>query len=84
MNKKAFIVLVGSMFVSMLGMGIMTPFLPVYADELGATSLQVGMVQAMFSVAGLGTLLFVGRLSDRFGRKLFLSAGLFILGVSSL
>jgi DHA1 family multidrug resistance protein-like MFS transporter len=84
MNKKAFIVLVGSMFVSMLGMGIVTPFLPIYANTLGANSMQVGLVQSAFSLAGLGTLLFVGRWSDRLGRKPFLTAGLAILGISSL
>jgi DHA1 family multidrug resistance protein-like MFS transporter len=72
------------MFVSMLGMGIVTPFLPIYADQLGANSMQVGLVQSAFSLAGLGTLLFIGRLSDRFGRKPFLLSGLVILGISSL
>jgi DHA1 family multidrug resistance protein-like MFS transporter len=84
MNKKAFSVLVGSMFVSMLGMGIVTPFLPIYANTLGATTLEVGLVQAAFSITGIGTLLFVGRLSDRFGRKSFLSGGLTILTLSSV
>jgi DHA1 family multidrug resistance protein-like MFS transporter len=84
MNKKAFVVLVGSMFISMLGMGIVTPFLPIYANTLGASSLEVGLVQAAFSITGIGTLLFVGRLSDRFGRKSFLSGGLSILALSSV
>lgn len=84
MNKKAFAVLVGSMFISMLGMGIVSPFLPIYANTLGASSMQVGLVQAAFSITGIGTLLFVGRLSDRFGRKSFLSVGLSILAVSSV
>ncbi len=84
MNKKAFAVLVGSMFISMMGMGIVSPFLPIYANTLGASSLQVGLVQAAFNITGIGTLLFVGRLSDRFGRKSFLSAGLSILAVASV
>jgi len=84
MNKKAFAVLVGSMFVSMLGMGIVSPFLPIYANTLGATTLEVGLVQSAFSITGIGTLLFVGRLSDRFGRKSFLSGGLIILTLSSV
>jgi MFS transporter, DHA1 family, multidrug resistance protein len=84
MNKKAFAVLVASMFISMLGMGIVSPFLPLYANTLGASSLQVGLIQAGFNITGIGTLLFVGRLSDRFGRKLFLSSGLFILAVSTV
>lgn len=74
----------GSMFISMLGMGIVSPFLPIYANNLGASSLQVGLVQAAFNITGVGTLVFVGRLSDRFGRKSFLSGGLSILAVASV
>ena len=84
MNKKAFAVLVGSMFISMLGMGIVSPFLPIYANTLGASSLQVGLVQAAFNITGIGTLLFIGRLSDRFGRKSFLSGGLSVLAIASV
>jgi MFS transporter, DHA1 family, multidrug resistance protein len=84
MNKKAFAVLVGTMFISMLGMGVVSPFLPIYANSLGASSLEVGMIQAAFNIAGVGTLLFIGRLSDRFGRKSFLSSGLSILAIASM
>jgi MFS transporter, DHA1 family, multidrug resistance protein len=84
MNKKAFWVLVGSMLISMLGMGIVSPFLPIYANTMGASSLQIGLVQAGFSITGIATLLFIGRLSDRFGRKSFLSAGLTVLAISSI
>ena len=84
MNRKAFWVLVGSMLISMLGMGIVSPFLPIYANTMGASSLEIGLVQAGFNITGIGTLLFIGRLSDRFGRKSFLSAGLGILAVSAI
>jgi DHA1 family multidrug resistance protein-like MFS transporter len=84
MNRKAFVVLVATMFISMLGMGIVSPFLPIYANTLGASSLEVGLVQAAFNITGVGTLLFVGRLSDRFGRKSFLSSGLSILAIASV
>lgn len=83
MNKKAFFVLVGSMFISMMGMGLVTPFLPIYATTMGATGLQVGLIQAAFNITGIGTLLFVGRMSDRFGRKSFLSGGLSVLAIAS-
>jgi MFS family permease len=42
------------------------------------------LVQAAFNITGIGTLLFIGRLSDQYGRKLFLSGGLFILTVASV
>jgi MFS transporter, DHA1 family, multidrug resistance protein len=82
MTGKAFIVLLGSMFISMLGMNIISPFLPLYAVKMGASALQLGMVQA-FSAAGILPLLFIGRLSDRLGRKPFLNSGLVILTLSS-
>jgi MFS transporter, DHA1 family, multidrug resistance protein len=84
MNTRAFAVLTGSMFISMLGMGIVSPFLPIYANTMGASKLEVGLVQSAFSITGIGTLLFVGRLSDRFGRKPFLSSGLAILTIASV
>jgi DHA1 family multidrug resistance protein-like MFS transporter len=84
MNKKAFTVLVATMFISMLAMGIVSPFLPIYAEQLGASNLEIGLVQAAFSIAGIGTLLFVGRWSDRLGRKPFLLAGLGVLTLSSV
>ncbi len=83
MNRKAFVVLVGSMFISMMGMGLVTPFLPIYANTMGASGMEVGLIQAAFSITGIGTLLFVGRLSDRYGRKSFLSGGLTILAIAS-
>jgi DHA1 family multidrug resistance protein-like MFS transporter len=83
MNIRAFIVLVGSMFISMMGMGIVTPFLPSYANDMGASNLQVGLIQAAFNITGIATLLYVGRLSDRYGRKIFLCGGLVILTIAS-
>jgi MFS family permease len=83
MGRTAFAVLLGSMFIAMLGMNIISPFLPVYAVKMGASSLELGLVQAAFSAAGVLTLLFVGQLSDRLGRKLFLDIGLAILALSS-
>ncbi len=84
MDRKTLTVLLGTMFIAMLGMNIISPFLPIYAVKMGASSLQIGLVQGAFSMSGIGTLLFVGRLSDRFGRKIFLAGGLIILAVSSI
>ncbi len=83
MNIRAFVVLVGSMFISMMGMGLVTPFLPSYATHMGASGLQVGLIQSAFNITGIFTLLHVGRLSDRYGRKPFLSGGLIVLAIAS-
>src|SRR5512147_1154848 len=84
MNKRTFFTLLASMFASMLGMNIISPLLPLYAVKMGASSLEIGLVQAAFSISGVITLLFIGRLSDRFGRKQFLVGGLTVLAISSI
>jgi len=84
MDKKAFFVLVTTMLISMLGFGIVVPLLPIYADQLGASALEIGFINAGFSLALLAALPIMGRLSDRSGRKVFLCSGLALLTVASL
>ncbi|MDH5364318.1 MAG: MFS transporter [Dehalococcoidia bacterium] len=84
MNKKAFAVLVITMLISMLGFGIVVPLLPIYADQLGATALEIGLINAGFSLSLVVSLPFMGRLSDRSGRKVFLCSGLALLTIASL
>jgi DHA1 family multidrug resistance protein-like MFS transporter len=74
MNKKAFAVVVSTMFISMLGMGIVVPLLPIYADSMGASALEIGLINAGFSITLTIFLPIMGRFSDRTGRKVFLCA----------
>jgi MFS family permease len=62
--------------VAMLGIGIIAPILPLYADTFGASGLAVGLVFSAFSVSRFALGPFVGRFSDRAGRKWILVAGL--------
>jgi len=84
MDKKAFFVLVTTMLISMLGFGIVVPLLPIYADQMGASALEIGFINAGFSLALLAALPIMGRLSDRSGRKVFLCSGLAVLTIASL
>ncbi len=52
------------------------PLLPVYASDLGATGVYVGMIFASFSISRILLLPLFGRLSDQKGRKPFIVAGL--------
>lgn len=72
------------MLISMLGFGIVVPLLPIYADQMGASALEIGFINAGFSLALLAALPIMGRLSDRSGRKVFLCSGLAVLTVASL
>ncbi len=67
------------MFISVLGIGILVPLLPVYASNMGATGLELGAIFAGFGISHAIALPFIGRLSDRFGRKVFLCTSLFCL-----
>ena len=84
MIKRAFPVLALSIFSSMLGVGIIAPLLPLYAENMGATGIWIGMIFAGFSISRAAIMPVVGRLSDRWGRKLFLSIGLLSYSIISL
>jgi len=84
MIKKIFPILALCVFSSMLGVGIIAPLLPLYADSMGATGIWLGIIFAGFSISRAIVLPFIGRLSDRSGRKLFICTGLFIYAVISL
>ncbi len=84
MMKKAFPVLGLAIFASMLGVGIVAPLLPLYAEKMGATGVWIGMIFAGFSISRAIVMPLAGRFSDRSGRKLFLGAGLFTYAVISL
>ncbi len=67
----------------MLGSGIVVPLLPLYADSLGASGLWLGIIFAGFPISRTLATPFFGRLSDRRGRKLFISIGLLAYGIIS-
>jgi len=84
MIKKVFPILGLSLFSSLLGAGIVLPLLPLYAESLGATGIWLGVIFAAFSISNAISIPIFGRLSDRSGRKLFLSIGLLFYAIVSL
>lgn len=84
MTRQILITLLLSVFIALLGIGIIIPVMPVFATELGANGLALGMIIAAFSVSRGLLQPVVGNLSDRMGRKGFLVTGLFIYGVVGL
>ena len=84
MIKKVFPILALSVFSSMLGVGIILPLLPLYAENMGATGIWIGIIFAGFSISRAMVVPIIGRLSDRSGRKLFICIGLFSYAIISL
>lgn len=67
----------------MVGIGIIAPLLPIYAENLGATGVWVGIIFAGYAVSRTVVLPFTGRLSDRRGRKPVIAIGLFVFSLTS-
>ena len=65
-----------TVFIDLLGFGIIIPLLPFYAEHFGASALMVGLLSSSFSVAQLLFAPFWGRLSDRIGRRPVILIGL--------
>jgi MFS family permease len=78
MRSKPFIVLYLAVLVATMGISMVSPLLPVYARELGATGIWIGLTFSVFAVTQTLTSPFVGGWSDRYGRKPFIIGGLLL------
>lgn len=58
-----------TVFVDLLGFGIILPLLPFYAERFGASGVWVGAIFTAYSAAQLVGASVLGRLSDRIGRR---------------
>ena len=74
----------GGIIPVMTGLGIIWPLVPLYAVQLGAGGLQVGIIIASFNLARTLSNPLAGRLSDRWGRKPFIAAGLLLYALVSV
>ncbi len=81
--KRTFIALYTAVFMSSMGLGILSPILPAYVDSFGASSFVLGIVFGVYSAARTLFMPPVGILSDRFGRRPFILSGLLLFTVVS-
>ncbi len=50
MHRHLLIILLLSVFIALLGIGIIVPVMPVFAESLGAGGLTLGTIIAVFSL----------------------------------
>jgi MFS transporter, DHA1 family, multidrug resistance protein len=81
-TKKVLPILFAIMFLVMVGFGIIIPVMPFYAEEMGASPTELGLLMAVYSLMQLLFAPMWGRISDRFGRKPVMMIGIFGLALS--
>jgi DHA1 family tetracycline resistance protein-like MFS transporter len=58
-----------TIFVNLIGFGIIIPLLPFYAEKFGASPIVIGLLFAIYSLCQLVAAPALGDLSDRWGRR---------------
>jgi DHA1 family tetracycline resistance protein-like MFS transporter len=66
---RPLIIIFLTIFVNLIGFGIIIPLLPFYAETFGASPLVIGLLFAVFSLCQLVAAPALGDLSDRYGRR---------------
>ncbi len=67
-SRQFFIIFVIQV-TEVLGFSLILPFLPLYAEKLGASPLLIGSILTAFSLCQFISAPIMGRLSDQYGRK---------------
>ncbi|MEW5767111.1 MAG: MFS transporter [bacterium] len=84
MKRRVFKVLFVAVFTTMVGMGIIVPLMGIYAEELGAKGVYLGLIFAAFALSRAVFTPLIGKLSDYRGRKVFILTGLSFYTLFSL
>ena len=78
------VILATSTFIVNMSACMMAPFLPLYAESLGATlGIQIGLFTSMFLLTRIFMNYYSGKRSDRLGRKSLIVMGITICAFSS-
>lgn len=81
-RRAALLVLFLTVFIDLLGFGIVIPFLPLYAERMHISAAGIGLILSAYSLAQFLAAPILGRLSDHFGRRPIIMLGLFGSAVS--
>ncbi len=85
MKKRARLILFFTVFIDLLGFGILIPILPTFASKvIRISDFQIGIVVATFSFMQFLFNPWLGKLSDRIGRKPVIVSSLFLTASSYL
>ncbi len=69
MKRSPLAIIFLTVFIDLLGFGIVLPLFPYYAESFGASSLMIGLLMTSYSAMQFLFTPLWGRLSDRYGRR---------------
>ncbi len=69
MQRSRLVIIFLTVFIDLVGFGIVMPLLPYYAESYGASALAVGLLSTSYSLMQFIFTPVWGRLSDRYGRR---------------
>ncbi|MCF6268366.1 MAG: MFS transporter [Melioribacteraceae bacterium] len=82
-NKKALTIIFLTVFIDLLGFGILIPILPTFASgEIGISDFGIGVIIAIYSLTQFLFNPIIGRISDRVGRRPVILVTLLITSLS--
>jgi MFS transporter, DHA1 family, tetracycline resistance protein len=69
MRKPSALVIFLTVFIDLIGFGIIVPFIPSYSEHFGARGVMIGVIFSAFSAMQFIFAPIWGRLSDQYGRR---------------
>lgn len=75
-DRRSLTILFATVFVDLLGFGIVIPFLPMYVERLGVGAFAIGLILSSYSLMQFLVAPVLGRISDRVGRRPIIMLGL--------
>jgi DHA1 family tetracycline resistance protein-like MFS transporter len=69
MRKPSVLIIFLTVFIDLIGFGIVIPLLPIYAKHFAASGWEIGALMSTFSLMQFVFAPVLGRLSDRIGRR---------------
>lgn len=79
--RPSFLVLMIAIFIGVAGMGTVTLFLPVFASDMGAKGIWLGLAFSGFAVSQTMLQPIFGGLSDKLGRRRLIAGGFLVFAV---
>ena len=82
-NPRSYQIIISTTFISLLGMPVIGPVLPVLQDVFTINNRDIGwMIMSSYTLPALFFIPFTGYLADRFGKKNILIPSLFVFAIS--